>query len=72
MGTFVSSLPTPYTIDILPYHRIGIDKYTRLGRAYRLPEVEAPTEGGLAAAVSALATFGLDVTVKGEAYVTEQ
>ncbi len=72
MGKFVSSLPTAHTIDILPYHRIGIDKYTRLGRTYRLPEVAAPTEGGLAAAVSALESVGLDVTVKGEAYVTEQ
>jgi pyruvate formate lyase activating enzyme len=72
MGSFVASLPIEYPIDILPYHRIGIDKYTRLGRTYRLPEVEAPTEQEIAAVVDSFESFGLNVTVKGEAYVTER
>jgi len=68
LGAYVSHLPTPYPIDVLPYHRIGIDKYSRLGRAYRMPEPESSNDDRIAETVDLLVRFGLSVTVKGEPY----
>lgn len=52
-------------VDLLPYHRIGVDKYQRLGRPYRLPEA-APAD---AERNQAVATFfiqeGFEVTMGG-------
>jgi len=71
LGAYVSRLATPYVIDVLPYHRIGLDKYARLGRAYRMPESETPNDGRIAEVVDMLAQSGLCVTVKGESHVHE-
>jgi pyruvate formate lyase activating enzyme len=71
-GAFVASLPTPYVVDILPYHRLGVEKYHRLDRAYRLADTSVPSDGQIFNAVRVLEAFGLDVTVKGEAYVVER
>jgi pyruvate formate lyase activating enzyme len=30
-------------INILPYHRIGIDKYKRIDKSYKLPHIETPS-----------------------------
>lgn len=65
-GEFVASLARPCPINILPYHRAGIAKYTKLGRAYPLPEVEPPAEGRLEEAARALAEFDLEVMIGGE------
>ncbi|MFZ2412863.1 MAG: glycyl-radical enzyme activating protein [Candidatus Cryosericum sp.] len=32
-----------HEIDLLPYHRIGTDKYVRLGRPYRLADLQPPS-----------------------------
>ncbi|MEN6387536.1 MAG: glycyl-radical enzyme activating protein, partial [Candidatus Cryosericum sp.] len=32
-----------HEIDLLPYHRIGTDKYARLGRPYRLADLRPPS-----------------------------
>lgn len=66
IGEFVASLARPCPINILPYHRAGIAKYAKLGRAYPLPEIEPPTEERLAEAARALAEFGLEVLIGGE------
>lgn len=31
------------TIELLPYHRLGVPTYAKLGRAYSLPEVRPPS-----------------------------
>ncbi len=67
-GAFVASLPTLHTMDILPYHRIGADKHERLGRAYRLPETEPPSDARVASAVRILESYELDVTIRGESH----
>jgi len=64
LGGLVASPP----VDVLPYHRLGVDKYQRLGRVYELPGVEPPTNGTVQTAVSILKGEGLRVTVRGEQY----
>jgi len=47
MGEFVLSLRHGGRlprVDILPYHKMGLDKYLRLGRAYSLPYVTQPKD----------------------------
>ena len=51
--------------DVLPYHDIGMDKYGRLGRAYRLAHLRPPDEESLRRTVSLLRSLGLDVKVGG-------
>lgn len=52
-------------LDLLPYHCIGIEKYWRLGRSYRLPET-APPEAERNRAVAAYFTGeGFEVTIGG-------
>ena len=66
MGAFISSLSHVFAVDILPYHRIGIDKYERLGRRHPMPELEPPSDEHVYEAAAQLAGFGLDVSVRGE------
>lgn len=42
LGEFVLALPAPHTVELMPYHRIGIAKYEALGMTYALPDVQAP------------------------------
>lgn len=44
IARFASSLPGVREMHLLPYHRLGIDKYTGLGRTYTLSDLEPPTE----------------------------
>lgn len=71
LGQLVSSLPVQYPIDILPYHRIGRDKYARLGRDYPMGDADPPADSRVAVAAQALTDFGLDVSVRGEAHVNQ-
>ncbi|MCD6156516.1 MAG: hypothetical protein J7J32_05700 [Candidatus Atribacteria bacterium] len=41
--TFLSSIPE-CKIEILSYHRLGINKYTRVGKAYVLEELPLPEQ----------------------------
>lgn len=67
-ATFLVGFSTPPPVDILPYHRLGVDKYERLGRAYELSEVKPPKDGMVGRAVRILKIEGLNVTVRGEHY----
>jgi len=72
MGRFAASLPQPYPIDLLPYHRAGMDKYGRLGQEYRLPEVRPPSERRMGEIADILNSFGLKVTIGGNPYAAER
>ena len=65
LGKFVSGLPNRHTIDLLPYHRTGIDKYKRLGHAYKLEGALPPSEEVTGTVVRTLKAFGLQVLVRG-------
>lgn len=71
-GAFVASLNRGHLVDILPYHRTGVDKYRRLGRGYNLLEAQPPPDTIVARAVDLLQKHGLDVTVRGDSYVLER
>jgi len=52
-------------IDVLPYHRLGGDKYGRLGRDSTMPETETPSRAQVEAAVGTLRDCGLTVATTG-------
>ena len=43
-GDFAHSLKNLERIEILPYHRLALEKYKKLGIEYRLNEVQEPTK----------------------------
>jgi len=67
-GAFLSGLPSPPSVDLLPYHRLGEGKYGHLGRVYGLAGTAPPTPSQVRGSVSLLQGYGLRVTVRGEPY----
>jgi pyruvate formate lyase activating enzyme len=63
---FLRGLEASPPVDVLPYHKLGVEKYVRLGRDYRLADAAAPSEDVLQEAVRVLKGAGLRVTVRGE------
>jgi pyruvate formate lyase activating enzyme len=66
LGRLLSCLPVRYPVDVLPYHRMGVDKYERLGREHKIPELQPPSEEDILSVASTLKDYGLHVKVKGE------
>lgn len=64
-GAFAANLPHLERVDILPYHRAGIDKYHRLDKDYGLPEIDPPTDEKVAKAARILSGFDLHVKIGG-------
>jgi len=63
MGEFLSSLRwegNQPRINVLPYHKTGIGKYERLGRAYSIPHVVQPTDEAVGCVRDRLRRFGLE------------
>lgn len=52
-------------VELLPYHTLGVGKYAALGKAYSLPEVNAPEKTALEPFRQALEQCGLLVTIGG-------
>jgi pyruvate formate lyase activating enzyme len=65
IGAFAAALPHLDGVDLLPYHAIGIDKYARINRAYKLPETRPPSDERLAEIAHILNSFGLTVKIGG-------
>ena len=55
----------PAAVELLPYHRIGADKYRRLGIAYKLNDTPQPAAADLAHFRDVLLRAGLQVSVGG-------
>ena len=69
MGEFVLSLRRGGRlprVDILPYHKMGLDKYLRLGRAYSLPYVTQPKDEMVHSVQERFGKFGLEVGIGGD------
>jgi pyruvate formate lyase activating enzyme len=65
VGELARSLPRPIEIDILPYNRLGAEKYARLGRSYRMPDEPSLSAERMAAIAGILSSFGLHVHIGG-------
>jgi pyruvate formate lyase activating enzyme len=52
-------------IDLLPYHRIGTDKYRRLGRPYQLAELQPPSAEAMENIRRVFADAGIEGSVGG-------
>ena len=65
LGAWLAALPAPFPVDILPYHRIGLEKYGRLGRTYELGEAQTPTREDLRRVAGTLRAARLRVTMNG-------
>lgn len=44
IARFAKTLPRVEELHLLPYHRLGMDKYAGLGREYTLPDLVPPTD----------------------------
>ncbi|HSV31777.1 MAG TPA: glycyl-radical enzyme activating protein [Atribacteraceae bacterium] len=62
LGTFLSRFPR-CALEILPYHRLGVGKYRKTGRAWELAELMPPKEELVAQLKKELAKFS-NVTVQ--------
>lgn len=62
---FVRSLPGNQKMNILPYHKAGIDKYDKLGMSYQLEDTEEPSGERMDDIKKELEQFGLEVKIGG-------
>ena len=65
LGRFAADLPGLNRIDLLPYHHAAMNKYERLHRTYRLPNLHTPSEDHLAEIAGVLEGYGLQVHIGG-------
>jgi pyruvate formate lyase activating enzyme len=65
IGALASSLPALIGIDIIPYNRLGAEKYARLGRPFRMPDAPALSAERIAALSGILSSCGLHVNIGG-------
>lgn len=65
MGHFLTCLNCVDTVELLPYHRLGVQKYESLGRDYILGHVLPQNEERLLEIQSLFSGFGLKVILEG-------
>jgi pyruvate formate lyase activating enzyme len=62
---FVSSLPNLQQVNLLPYHRAGIEKYKNLGKPYRLDKLQCPSNQTIKSVKERIEAFGIKVGIGG-------
>ena len=65
ISRFAKSLPGVKEHHLLPYHRLGSDKYVGLGRNYALKEIEPPTREKMEYLLSVAEESGLKCQIGG-------
>lgn len=65
IAKFAASLPGVERLHLLPYHRLGMDKYTGLGRDYTLSGVQPPSNEHMQKLMDAASVTGLRVRIGG-------
>ena len=65
IAKFVSEIMPGGEIHLLPYHRLGQDKYKGLGRQYTLDYIEPPTDAHMQSLLEAAKKFGLKAKIGG-------
>lgn len=61
LGRFIQSHRPGAELELLPYHRLGKDKYHRLNRPYALDHLKPPTPKMMNTAIDQLKSFNLDL-----------
>jgi pyruvate formate lyase activating enzyme len=64
-AAFLRGLSTPPPVEVLPYHRMGMEKYDHTGREFGLKGLAPPSRETVERAVNVLSGTGLTVTVRG-------
>ena len=65
IAAFAKSLPGVRQMHILPYHRLGQDKYTGLGRTYEMAHIEPPSQEHMEELLAAVNAAGLKGQIGG-------
>lgn len=65
IARFAKSLGTVREMHLLPYHRLGYDKYTGLSREYGMGDIEPPSNEKMQALKKIAETTGLKVEIGG-------
>lgn len=65
VATFLSRLGKIEEVHLLPYHRLGVSKYEKLKKEYKLDKIAPPLQGGIETVQRVLEQFGLRVNVGG-------
>ena len=65
IAEFAASLTNVKEINLLPYHRLGYDKYIGLGREYKMGDVPPPTKEKMLTLKSVAEKSGLTVNIGG-------
>ncbi len=65
ISKFAATLPGVKEHHLLPYHRLGSDKYAELGRNYALKEIEPPTKERMEYLLSVAEESGLKCQIGG-------
>ena len=65
IAAFASSLPNVSEIHLLPYHNMGRDKYTGLGREYTMDDIKSPTTELMEVLKQTAEQFGLKAYIGG-------
>lgn len=63
-ASFLKGIKNVTSVTLLPYHRLGELKYTRLGRNYRLNGLDPPTKEHMAEIADWVGAFGLAVIAR--------
>ena len=64
-GALAAALPCLNRLDVLPYHRAGAEKCSRMNRVYGLPETRPPSDERMSRIVQILRGFGLQIKIGG-------
>lgn len=65
IARFATGLPGVTRLHLLPYHRLGQDKYTQLGRTYELPQLLPPEPAQMQILLQAAQASGLQCQIGG-------
>ena len=65
IAKFANSLPNVKELHLLPYHRLGRDKYAGLGREYSLADIEPMPKAKMEHLLQVAETSGLYCQIGG-------
>jgi pyruvate formate lyase activating enzyme len=65
IARFIQPLPNIKQVNLLPYHRAGIEKYKSLGKPYKLNRIQPPSDQRIKSIKEKIESFGIRVGVGG-------